>query len=146
MWYHNGTIPKFFRDERFTVSAYQRRVNHPRSLPRSKITARVKMYHFPKSHVFLRISTFGVKIVKNNQTSNHSTNRTRSHRQACDIAFESWALKLFSPKSFGYHGGMFFFCPIFWKHRATIKKKYSKVFVLLFFCPIFWKNRAKIKK
>ena len=103
MWYPDGTQNFIF--EKFKVSAFQRRVDRPLSFLLSKITAREKCIIFLKFQVFLRISTFGVKIVKNSQTSKHSTNRTRSHTQPCDTAFESWDIILFSPRNFGYHWG-----------------------------------------
>ena len=62
-WYPDGTQNLIF--EKFNVSAFQRRVNRPHSLRRSKTAAQVKMYNFSKiSCVFENFNFWGQNCQK----------------------------------------------------------------------------------
>ena len=79
---------KFFF-EKYKLWAFQRRVNHPKSHPRSKVTSYPVFMIFWFSNEFAKISRFRLKLWKNLNFLQGCKNTPKHHNDRCDTAFES---------------------------------------------------------
>ena len=102
-WYPKWYPKKFFENCKF--GAFQRRVSHVYSHPRSKVTYLSIFIIFWYSIEFAKISLFRLKLSKNLQSLQRCKNTHRLHNDTCDTAFESLDVIFFSTWNFWYHNG-----------------------------------------
>ena len=103
MWY--PMVPKNNFFEKYQFWAFQRRVNHPHSHPRSKVSSHSMFMVFWYSIEFVKISLFRSKLWKILQILKGCKYATRLHNDMCDTAFESLDIIVFDMIIFGYYSG-----------------------------------------
>ena len=93
VWY--PVVPKMFTNQKFTIWTFPRRIDHPYSLPRSKLTKFETFMILFNLKVFTKMWIFALKIRKNLETSTQCANTPRYLNHASDTAFESPDIILF---------------------------------------------------
>ena len=102
-WY--PMVPKNDFFEKYKFWAFQRRVKHSYSHPRSKVTFHSMFIVFWYSIEIVKISLFRSKLWKNLQISQGCKNTPRLHNDMCDTALESLDVIVFDMIIFGYYSG-----------------------------------------
>ena len=122
--YGTPMVPKILKIEKLKLWAFQRRINYPHILPRSKLTKFETFMILFNLKVPTKMWIFALKIHKKVKTSTKRVNTTRYPNHACDTAFESPDIILFHTNIFGYHSGthgtqIIHFTIEYWNQRKT---------------------------